>query len=231
LEIVPGVELTAEVDNLELHILGYFIDWKERWFIEKLKEIRSARVNRIYEMCACLKERGIDVDAEKVLQLSGPGSVGRLHLAILMYNEGHVSTISEAFRKHIGNRSPCYVKKFKLSPREAIDTILSIGGVPVLAHPHIIGRDDLVPDLVRDGIRGIEVYHTDHPHSVILHYEDLAVEYGLLTTGGSDCHGMGKGDILLGRIKIPYETVEKLKKEAVKIRSSKDMVGGQADGQ
>ncbi|MBN1871946.1 MAG: PHP domain-containing protein [Candidatus Omnitrophica bacterium] len=229
LEIVPGVELTAEIDNMEMHILGYFVDWKNKWFVDKLEEMRLARVNRIYEMCRCLKGRSLEVDAEKVMHLSGPGSVGRLHLAIVMYNEGYVSTINEAFRKYIGNNSPCYVKKFKLSPREAIDIILSMGGVPVLAHPHIMGRDDLIPELVSYGMKGIEAYHTDHPHSVILHYEDVALEHGLIATGGSDCHGMGKGNILIGRIKIPYAVVERLKEEARNIRVSQNISMGETD--
>lgn len=218
LEIVAGVELTAEDDNLEVHILGYFIDWKAEWFAKKLVEIRNTRVKRIYEMTAKLKDAGIDVDPKKVFELSGPGSVGRLHLAIVLYNEGYTSSINGAFRKYIGNNSPCYVKKFKLTPEEAIDMILRLGGVPVLAHPHVLAKDNLIPTLVEKGLRGIEVYHTEHPNNVTLHYENLALEQGLLMTGGSDCHGMGKGDIFIGKIKVPYDVVEDLRKEAEKIR-------------
>ena len=220
IEIIPGVELTAEEDDFELHILGYFIDWKTEWFVKKLAEIRTTRVNRIYEMAAKLKNMGIDIDPEKVFALSGPGAVGRLHLATVLYNEGITSSIGGAFRKYIGGKAPCYVKKFKLTPKEAIDMILELGGVPVLAHPHVIGRDDLIPDLVEKGLRGIEVYHTNHLYNVTLHYEDIAFEQGLLMTGGSDCHGMGKGNILIGKVKVPYRIVEDLKKEAVKIREA-----------
>ena len=218
LEVIPGVELTAEEGNLELHILGYFIDWKTEWFAGKLKEIRTARVNRIYEMAAKLKNAGIDIDPEKVFALSGPGAVGRLHLATVLYNEGFTSSVGEAFRKYIGNNAPCCVKKFKLTPQEAIDMILRLGGVPVLAHPHVLGRDDLIPDLIKKGLRGIEVYRIEHHYNVTLHYEDIAFEHGLLISGGSDCHGMGKGDILIGRIKLPYKVLENLRKEAAKIK-------------
>ncbi len=220
MEVIPGVELTAEEGNLELHILGYFIDWKTGWFDGKLKEIRVARVNRIYEMAAKLKNAGIDIDPEKVFALSGPGAVGRLHLATVLYNEGFTSSVGEAFRKYIGNNAPCCVKKFKLTPEEAIDMILKLGGVPVLAHPHVLGRDDLIPDLIKKGLRGIEVYRIEHLN-VTLHYEDIAFEHGLLISGGSDCHGMGKGDVLIGRIKLPYKMLENLRKEAAKIRETR----------
>ena len=218
IEIIPGIELTAEQDELELHILGYFIDWKKEWFAEKLMEIRMARVNRIYEMVAKLKNAGININPDKVFALSGPGAVGRLHLAMVMYNEGIISSINEAFQKYIGNGLPCCAKKFRLTPGEAIDMILELGGVPVLAHPYILGRDDLIPLLVEKGLRGIEVHHTRHPYNVTSHYKNIAFEHGLLMTGGSDCHGMGKGNILIGKIKVPYSAAEDLKKEAAKIR-------------
>jgi len=209
IEIIPGVELSAEEGDYELHILGYFMDYKSEWFTAKLTEIRQKR-----------KGEGVVVDPKKVLELSGRGSVGRLHLAQVIYNEGHTSSIVEVFHKYIGNDGPCYVKKYKLTPQETIEIILKVGGVPVLAHPHVLGKDELIPGLIKKGLRGIEVYHSGHPNSITLHYEDLAFENGLLVTGGSDCHGKGKGNMLLGRVKVPYEIVEKLKKEAGKIRES-----------
>jgi len=214
LEVIPGVELTAEMDNLEIHILGYLIDYKKGWFMERLKQIREARVNRIYEMTKRLRDHGVNISAGTVFNISGPGAVGRLHLATALYNEGHVSSIGEAFKKYIGNGSPFYVKKLRFTPREAVKMIKDLGGVAVLAHPYTVGNDGIIPSLVDEGIRGIEVYHTDHPNNVMLHYEQMASRYGLLTTGGSDCHGEGKGGVLLGRIKVPYRVVDSLKSEA-----------------
>ena len=218
IEIIPGVELTAEEENLEIHILGYFIDWKEGWFEKKLEKIRQARLERIHAMVDKLKKSGVDIDAEKVFKVSGPGAVGRLHLAMALYNEGITASISEAFRKYIGDKSPCYVKKYKLTPKEAADMITKLGGVPVLAHPHVLGRDDLIARFVKDGIRGIEVYHTEHAPVTSTRYEEIALNHGLLITGGSDCHGTGKSEVLLGKVKIPYSLVEALKKEADNIK-------------
>lgn len=220
MEIIAGVELTAEEEDLEIHMLGYFIDWKAEWFEKKLEQIRQARLERIYEMVRKLKKVGVDIDTQKVLALSGRGAVGRLHLATVLYNDGAISSINEAFRKYIGEKAPCYVKKYKLTPKETIDMILKLGGVPVLAHPRILGRDDLIPRFAKDGLRGIEVYHTEHPAGTVSRYENLAVNCGLLMTGGSDCHGMGKGEVLLGKVKVPYSLVEALKEESCKIRAA-----------
>jgi len=222
IEVIAGVELTAEEDSLEIHMLGYFIDWKAEWFEKKLAKLRQARLERIYAMVEKLKKMGVDIDPKKVFTLSGPGAVGRLHLATVLYNEGVISSISEAFRKYIGEKAPCYVKKYKLTPKEAIDMILKLGGVPVLAHPHILGRDDLIPRFIKDGLRGIEVYHTEHSRNMASHYEDFAIRHNLLMTGGSDCHGMGKGRVLLGKVKVPYSLVEALKEESYKIRVSNE---------
>ena len=103
--------------------------------------------------------------------------------------------------------------------REAIDLILRAGGVPVLAHPHIIGDDALIEEFIKYGVRGIEVFHSDHRPPVRKKYEKMAEKYGLLITGGSDCHGLAKKNILLGNVKVPYELVEKLKEEAGKIQN------------
>ncbi|MFH0840261.1 MAG: PHP domain-containing protein [Candidatus Omnitrophota bacterium] len=224
MEIIPGVELTAEEENLEIHILGYFIDWKAEWFEDKLKKIRQARLERIYAMVDKLKSAGVDIDAEKVFKVSGPGAVGRLHLAMALYNEGITASISEAFRKYIGNKSPHYVRKYKLTPKEAADMIIKLGGVPVLAHPRVLARDDLIARFVEDGIRGIEVYHTEHVPNVMTRYEEMASQHGLLITGGSDCHGTGKGEVLLGKVKIPYSFVEALKKEADNIKMQNENI-------
>lgn len=211
IEVIPGVELTAEVGDNEVHIIGYYIDWRDKGFGAKLKALRHARVERIKKMVEKLAEFGINIEAKEVFEFAGPGAVGRLHLAQVMYQKGLVASIDEAFRKYIRNHGPCYVKKFTLSPREAIEMIKSVGGIPVLAHPHLLKMDELIPSFIRDGLQGIEVYHSDHLDQATQRYEKLAHKYGLLITGGSDCHGLGKKEVLIGKVKLPYSLVEKLK--------------------
>ena len=222
IEIIPGVELTIDVEDDEIHILGYFIDWQNSSFIKKLEELCRVREERAKEILRRLSEQGIDLKYEDLLEIAcpGTGSIGRLHIANLLYKKGKVACIREAFTKYIGNDSPAYVKKFKLSPREAADMIKAVGGVSVLAHPKTINTEtkplkDIVKMLVGEGIQGIEVYHSDHNSRESSEFKKLASEYGLLITGGSDCHGLGKKEVLLGKVKIPYELVEKLRDAAM----------------
>lgn len=212
-EVIPGAELTAEDEKSEIHILGFFIDWKKTWFLEKLRQLCQARIVRIQEMIKKLNEHGFKLTLDDLLKEAGPSrAVGRLHLAQLMYKNKYVSSLAEAFKKYIGDNSPYYVKKINLSYQAAIEIILNIGGIPILAHPHLLHRDELIPAFVKAGLKGIEVYHSGHPPKVSKYYEGLARKYNLLVTGGSDCHGSGKGKILMGRVKIPYRLVDELKK-------------------
>ncbi len=218
-EIVPGIELTVEKADAEIHILGYCMDYDLGWFRKRIKELRDARIVRIHEMVGKLRAEGIGISADDVFKVSGRGSVGRLHVAKAILNTGKVKTIRDIFGKYIGFNKPCYVPSVKLTPYEAINMLLRAGGVPVLAHPRCMGKDEYIPELVGHGLRGIEVYHTDHNPSAVRKYEQIARENNLLVTGGSDCHGLGKGRVLLGEVRVPYTIVEKLKEESEKIKS------------
>lgn len=220
IEVIPGVELTAELDDEEIHILGYFIDWKEHAFIKKLAEMSRAREERAREILKKLKKEGIELEAEELFDLfKCRACAGRLHIARLMVKKGAVYSVQEAFRKYIGNKGPCYVKKFKLLPKEAIDIIKKVGGVTVLAHPKTINIqyrtiEDIIDMLVSNGIQGLEVFHSDHTKREAGDFKKLAERFGLLITGGSDCHGLAKKEVLIGRVKVPYELVEKLRAAA-----------------
>lgn len=217
IEVVPGVELTVEKEDAEIHILGYFINWKDEEFQKKMKVLQSARIDRIHKMVEKLEAEGIPVKADEIFRLAGKGTVGRLHVAQAILNTGKIRNFKEVFEKYIGFLKPCYVSNVRFTPREAIETIRGVGGVPVLAHPHTMGKDEYIPELIEYGLGGMEVYHTDHRPSVRKHYLELAERYGLLVTGGSDCHGMGKGRVLIGTVRVPYEIVEKLKEKSKSI--------------
>jgi len=213
LEIIPGIELSTESDKENIHILGYFINWQDAAFINNLEEISQSRVERAKKILKKLKEYKIDISENELFEFSGPGSVGRLHIARLLLEKGYISCIEEAFRKYIGDNGPCYVKNFKLSPKEAIDMIKGVGGVTVLAHPKTINVKEFLNE--NNGLQGIEVYHSNHTAKDEARFKKLAKEYNLLITGGSDFHGVGKKEISIGSVKVPYELVEKIK-EATK---------------
>ena len=216
LEIIPGVELSAEVDEQDVHILGYFIDWQNEEFLKKLEHIVHVRRERAKEILKRLRRVNVRIAEKELFELSDTGCVGRLHIAQLLFKKGYVSSIGQAFKDYIGDQSPCYVKKFKMTPKEAASMIKDVGGIPVLAHPKTINTKnkklaDVVKAFVDDGMEGIEVYHIEHTAKDVKELEKLAAKLNLLMTGGSDCHGLGKKEILIGKVKIPYELVEKMK--------------------
>lgn len=211
LEIIPGIELTAQYENQEIHILGYFIDCKDKTLLDKLKLVQHNRIERIYKIVDNLGELGVKLNPQSVFDISGKGTAGRMHIARALVKEGWVATTAEAFRKYIGDKSPAYVLGFNLSPLEAINLIKGAGGVAVLAHPYIMHNDELIEEFTGYGLEGIEVYYPEHSQSMVNFYLDLAKKLNLLVTGGSDFHGSVKPEIKLGAIKIPIELVEKLR--------------------
>jgi predicted metal-dependent phosphoesterase TrpH len=210
-EVLPGIELTVEYEGLEIHLLGYLIDHRNKSFLEKLQCLKKVRVDRIYQICDKLKKQGLNLAPEKVLELSVVGTVGRLHVAQAMVKAGLVSSTYDAFSKHIGDKCPAYVANFKLSPQEGIELIRKFSGIPVLAHPYSLGRDDLISKFVEYGLMGLEVYYLEHTKSMVDSYLHMAKKFNLLVTGGSDYHGRSKPNVYIGAMKIPYELVEKLK--------------------
>jgi len=215
-EVIPGVELSAESSGEEVHILGFYIDWRDQQFQQKLQEFRESRRIRAMRMVDKLNQLGMDIEYRDVLKRADSTSIGRPHVAAALVERGHVATVSEAFYRFLGDSGPAYMPKQKLSPAEAITMILGVGGIPVLAHPGIL-QQDIVSELVSFGLMGLEAFHPYHTvgtrHDVSLsdYYCHLAEEHNLLITGGSDCHGQGKGKMAMGSVRLPYEHVDALK--------------------
>jgi len=210
-EIIPGVELTAYYNKAEIHILGYYIDYKTQWFRKKMEEFCRDRIKRAERILEKLREYDIDLNMEELQLLKGHGFLGRLHIANLLKMKGHVKSLGEAFERFIGDYKPCYIPKIAMAPREAIEMVLKVKGIPVFAHQALTQRDGIIPDLVKHGLMGIEVYHSEHSAQNSRYYQKIAQKHNLLETGGSDCHGLGKGEVLMGKVSVSYEVVEKLK--------------------
>lgn len=211
IEVLAGLELTSEYEGIEIHLLGYLIDYGNNGLKEKLEVLSRHRVERIYKITDKLKESGINLEAKDVFDIAKQGNPGRLHIARALVKRGFISSTAEAFRKYIGDKCPAYVSGFKLSPREGIKLIKDAAGIPVLAHPYTLKRDELIPLFVEFGLMGIEVYYPEHTQAMVNFYLETAKKYDLLVTGGSDCHGEAKSEVKIGSVKIPYELVEKLK--------------------
>lgn len=212
LELIPGLEMSASEVGREVHMLGFFIDAGHAGFQQQLAEQRTRRMARIHEMIARLQQLGLAVTPEDVFsQAKHQGAIGRPHVAQALLKRGYVSTMREAFDRYIGNDGPAYVPGSPLGPEVAIRAIREAGGIPVLAHPIYLKDDVFIEQLVRDGLVGLEVYHSGHPPEAVQRYEQLADRLGLLKTGGSDYHGTSKEGAPIGSIHVPYALVEALK--------------------
>jgi hypothetical protein len=177
--------------------------------------MQAARQERMKKMVAKLKELGLlDIEFEDVCAQTRSDAVGRLHLAKLLVAKGHVSSLDAAFNKYLGEGASAYFPKYQQTPQEAIKLIKDSGGVAVLAHPMLTQKDELIPSLVRAGMDGLEVYYPNCSTEITNFYLGIAAKHGLLVTGGSDAHGEAKMSTYIGKARMPYEQVEKLKEKA-----------------
>lgn len=214
IEMVAGVELSTHLDRNEVHILGYCFDHENEGLLSALERFCADRVRRAEQMLCLLRGLGIVLDRSSIDAAAAFGSVGRLHVARALHRQGVVSTVRESFVKYIGRGKPAYVPRAHIAPAEACQLIRGAGGVPVLAHPSLLDRQSIIPKLVKEGIEGIEAFYSKVTPDVAEHYCQVAKKYGLLVTGGSDCHQSETDDFLLGTVKLDYEHVEKLKEAA-----------------
>ena len=210
MDFISGAELTAEHEDTEVHVLGYFLDTKNRVLLDRIGKFQAVRQNRINEMCAALNKLGIPLKAEAVFALANCKSPGRPHVARALVKEKLISNLDEAFEKYLKKGRPAWVPKTKMSALESVELIHQAGGLAVMAHPGLNRTDDIIPDLVAVGLDGIECFHTKHSTVMTERYLEIAEKYNLLVTGGSDCHGFSKKQPLIGTVKLPYDHVEKL---------------------
>jgi predicted metal-dependent phosphoesterase TrpH len=213
MDFIPGTELTAEHNETEIHLLGYYVDIENEKFLSDIARFQAVRQNRIREMVARLNELNVPLQVESVFALANCKSPGRPHVARALVKAGLVANLDEAFERFLKKSRPAWVPKAKMSALEAVELIHRAGGVAVMAHPGLNRTDDVIPALVEAGMDGIECFHTKHSTVASERYLEMADKFHLLITGGSDCHGFSKGKPLIGTVKLPYEHVEKLKQK------------------
>ncbi len=211
MEFITGAELTAEHEDTEVHVLGYFLDTKNAALLKRIGEFQAVRQNRIHEMVAALNQQGIPLKAEAVFALANCKSPGRPHVARALVKEKLIANLDEAFERYLKKGRPAWVPKTKMSALESVELIHQAGGLAVMAHPGLNRTDEIIPDLVDAGLDGIECFHTKHSTVMSERYLEIAEKYNLLVTGGSDCHGFSKKAPLIGTVKLPYDHVERMK--------------------
>jgi predicted metal-dependent phosphoesterase TrpH len=220
-ELIPGVELSTYVGKSEVHILGYCFDHQNTSLVATLERLCRDRMARVEKMIGLLRSLGITLDRSSIDDAAAFGSVGRLHVARALFEQGFVRDIKEAFAKYIGRGKPAYAERAHVPPAEACQLIKQAAGIPVLAHPSLLDSDELIPRLVQEGIMGIEAFYSKITPDVAEHYCRIAETYGLLITGGSDCHQSENQELLLGKVKLDYPYVQKLKESASALRDTR----------
>ncbi|SDT42452.1 hypothetical protein SAMN05444162_4234 [Paenibacillaceae bacterium GAS479] len=204
--VIPGIELSTASEGRDIHVLGYGMDHSNVQWQERLRLQGSVRQRRNEALLNKLRELGIGLtlqEVEAVASAAGgsPVSLGRPHFAAALVASGAAASIRDAFDRYLGEGAPAYVSQPRITPEEGIAWITEAGGVPVLAHPGLYGRDELVERLAVGGLlKGIEALHPDHSEEQERSYAALAERYELLVTGGSDYHGRRGSELLHGDV-------------------------------
>ncbi len=212
LKVIPGVEISTDVPEGEVHVLGYFIDFTYPELQATLRRMRYSRQERAQGMIAKLRNLGLPIEWERVKEIAGGGSIGRPHLAQALLEKNYIASIKEAFTKYIGWGGPAYVSREKMTPVEAVALILQANGLPVLAHPLTINNSEtMIIELKAAGLVGIEAYYDGYTVEEINGLVTLAKRYGLIATGGSDYHGLDTStETMIGGADVPIESAEQL---------------------
>jgi len=212
LRVIPCVELSTDVPEGEVHVLGYFIDYTDPKLKATLERFHNSRQERARKMVAKLESLGIHIDWQRVREIAGSSSMGRPHIAQAMLEKGYVASLKEAFDKYINRNGPAYVEREKLTPAEAVKLILQAKGLPVLAHPFTASEPEtMVVELKAAGLVGIEAYYNGYNRDTIDKLLALASKHSLIPTGGSDFHGLDTGtETMIGGVDVPMESAEQL---------------------
>ncbi len=211
--VIPGIELSSEYHGKDIHILGYFIDYKNPDLLDKLKMFQDLRRNRNIKMVKLLNDGGYHISLNELYEIYGERSViTRMHLAKALFDKSYVKDIPTAFATILAKDSPYYVPREGISPETAISLIQEHNGAAVLAHPTLYKLSDrdlrlLLTNLKAIGLSGIETYYSTYTPEQTAQIKSLAKEFQLFSTGGSDFHGASKPHIDLGagkgNLKIP----------------------------
>jgi predicted metal-dependent phosphoesterase TrpH len=211
LKLIPGVEISTDIPDGEVHVLGYFIDYTSRELGAKLDQFRNSRLNRARGMVAKLDKLGIPLDWQRIQQIAGSSVMGRPHIAQAMLEKGYIDTFKQAFTDYIGRDGPAYVEREKVTPAEAVALIIKARGQAVLAHPFTAGDPEAMTiELKSAGMVGIETYYNGYTDEEIEQLVAIAERHNLITTGGSDFHGLDSSESAIGGIDLPLESVEEL---------------------
>ncbi len=212
LTVIPAIEISTDIPQGEVHILGYFFDYNNPQLLAKLEDFKNSRLRRAEQMVAKLDGLGVHIDWQRVLELAGASTIGRPHIAQAMMEKGFVPSFKDAFDEYLGHGKPAYVEREKMLPAEAVGIIVKARGLAVLAHPLTTeDPEGLILELKPAGLVGLEAYYNGYSAEEVEGLLALAQKHDLIATGGSDFHGIEPDEeTAIGGAEVPLEAAEQL---------------------
>ena len=211
---VAGIEIPAIRLSGDVHVLGYFIEWRAPALAAFLAEQRVRRLERVRQIVARLAVHGIELDADAILQPcldDSTKAAGRPWVARALVQAGHVATTNEAFDRWLARGRPAFVPRSGASPEDVFRRIHECGGLASLAHPGLLRHDEWIGEFADAGLDALEAYHTDHDAFMTAAYVSIAARFSLAVSGGSDYHADDShGAATLGAVSLPTEHFDRL---------------------
>lgn len=220
IEVIAGIEFSTEYKGRDVHIVGLEFDKDSPEFISQLERFQNSRDIRNQKMIGRLREEGVDITWDMMKEEFGDAVWTRSHFGRFLLEHGYVKELKDAFSRYVGDEAPCFVPREKVTPAQAVHLVRQYGGIPVLAHPfqyHLSeeGLQELVNELKKAGLIGVEALYSTHNPMEESAIRRLARVNGLCISGGSDFHGINKPHIDLGvgrgNLKIPYEILKQMR--------------------
>lgn len=221
LNFIPGVEISCDYEKNVLHILGLWIDFNNDKLKRTLSELVDYRTNRNLLITERLNELGVDIAYDEVQAVAGNEVVGRPHFAQVLVDKAAAASFQDAFDRYLARGKPAYIPKKRLTASQGISLIVEAGGLPCLAHPGQYNIDNtadfkaMLTQLIGEGLQAVEVYYSGHSPQETAFYRQIANDFNLAISAGSDFHGQAKPEVKLGsgrngNLNIGMELLKKL---------------------
>ncbi|MBK8663355.1 MAG: PHP domain-containing protein [Ignavibacteriales bacterium] len=188
LKLVPGIELSAQYNEFEVHVLGYYFDTNNKQITEYTETLKIDRLQRCNRIVDKLKAEGVDISLDEVKAECKGEIIGRPHIAKALIKKKIAKNFSHAFRSFLGNNAASYEKKYFISPTDAVKMIHDAGGIAVLAHPGNFD-DNTLSIILQENFDAIEAIHPSHSTPQQQKLINICKEKGIPYSGGSDFHG------------------------------------------
>ena len=224
IEVIPGIEFSTiydEKNDFEVHILGYFMNYKSDDFKKILLFIKNSREKRNIAMLESLQNIGIDITINDIKSIAKGEIITRAHFAEAIFKKGYVKSKKAVFNNYIVPNKPGYVKREALTPKMCIEAIKNSGGLAFLAHPTLYGVgykdiENIIINLKKLGLVGIEAEYYSYTKEQRKNIKKIAQKYNLLISGGSDFHGENRLGVELGyglgNLRVNYNYVNDMKR-------------------